>query len=135
MLCRPAGTQAQCYAGTARALKLRYADTVGLCRNVMQCGILCLQFNAMQKLLGPVLILRNYAMNNSRVAGHHTTQALLALLNHAMQEHSCWRNEGSLNRGLDHCRGLRLGVPFFLIHAHSSKSTRPFEFRTNLGSV
>ncbi len=47
----------------------------------------------------------------------------------------CWRIERSLNRGLDRCRGLGLGGPFFLIHARSSKLTRPFEFRTNSGSV
>ena len=29
------------------------------------------------------------------------------------QAQSCSRNEGSLNRGLDRCRGLGLGVPFF----------------------
>jgi hypothetical protein len=48
---------------------------------------------------------------------------------------SCWRNEPSLNRGLDRCRGLGLGEPFFLILAHTSKSTRPFKFCTNSGLV
>jgi hypothetical protein len=47
----------------------------------------------------------------------------------------CWWNERSLNRGLNRCRGLGLGGPFFLIHVRSSKSTRHFKFGTNSVSV
>jgi len=48
---------------------------------------------------------------------------------------SCWRNEGLMNRGMDRGRGLGIDEPFFVIHVRTSKSTRPFKFCTNSGSV
>jgi hypothetical protein len=46
-----------------------------------------------------------------------------------------WRNEGSMNRGLDRGRGIGIGEAFFVIHVRTSKSTRHFKFRTNSASI
>ncbi len=50
------------------------------------------------------------------------------------QRQGFWRNEGSMNRGMDRGRGLGIDEPFFVIHVRTSKSMRPFKFRTNSGS-
>jgi hypothetical protein len=40
-----------------------------------------------------------------------------------------------MNRGMDRGRGLGIDEPFFVIHVRTSKSTRPFKFRTNSASI
>jgi hypothetical protein len=46
-------------------------------------------------------------------------------------DQGCWRNEGSMDHGVDRGRGLGLNESFFLILACSLNSTRYFKFRKN----
>jgi hypothetical protein len=50
-------------------------------------------------------------------------------------DQGCWRNDGSMDRGVDRGQGLGLAEPFFLIPARSSNSTRYFEFCKNTNSI
>ena len=46
---------------------------------------------------------------------------------------SCWRNEGSLNRGLDRCRGLGLDGPFFSDSCSKLEIDEVFQISHKLG--
>ncbi len=54
---------------------------------------------------------------------------------HHPLEQSCWRNEGSMNRGMDQGRGLGIDELLFLIQAQTSNSTRYFKFHKNSNSI
>ncbi len=64
----------------------------------------------------------------------HSDSKFVRVLVYCTGNQGCWRNEGSMNRGMDRGRGLGIDVPFFVIHVRTSKLKRPFKFRTNSGS-